>query len=215
MAKEPKFTLEDWEDWYPTKKAFDVALKTLGTHEFSEAVVDRIRGGHIQAAARSASSTKGHGPTEPRPDPFIIPLGFWRDWIADTSKLRAGDAKFHIPPHHYGGSYRTDPVWDVVCFGIRLDPKQVRLHFPDDDEIAPAADLPVYGPAEKGPPVSPAALEAWAKAYRLAYQGKDDKLETAYRSAAGAFPGRSVSREQIRKLVGGDRKRGPKGPRET
>ena len=60
-----------------------------------------------------------------------------------------------------------------------VEPGAGRLHFPDDDEIAPAADLPVYGPAEKGPPVSPAALEAWAKAYRLAYQGKDDKLVPA------------------------------------
>ena len=48
-----------------------------------------------------------------------------------------------------------------------------------------------------------AAMEAWYAAYRLAYQGADDTMEKALASAKGMFPGKSVSREQVRKLAGG------------
>jgi len=64
--------------------------------------------------------------------------------------------------------------------------------------------------ANKGPPVSESALKAWAEAFKIAYgDTPQDKLETAYKSAEGMFPGKFAARDRIRELLKG-RKRGPK-----
>jgi hypothetical protein len=137
MAERPKFTVEEWDRWLPAKAVFDQAKKTLGAQECWAAVIDRVKGGHIEAVARSFSSSKGSGPVTTNRDPFPIPVGFWQSWVEDTSRLVAGDARFRIPPERYGGSFRIDSALEVLCFGIRLDPEQVMLHFPEPPAVEP------------------------------------------------------------------------------
>jgi hypothetical protein len=137
MAGKPKFTASNWEGWRTTQEVFARAEKTFGSQECWAAVIDRIRAGHIRTAARVHSRAIRGLSAEPGHDPMMIPHDYWRDWVEDTPRLHAGDALFRIPPSHYGGNIRIDPTIEVICFGIRLDPEQVNLHFPEPPTIQP------------------------------------------------------------------------------
>ena len=80
------------------------------------------------------------------------------------------------------------------------------------DSASPVPDAGASAPEEeRGSPVSKTDLEAWAAVYKQAYGGKpEDTLTNALASAKGMFPGKFVSREKVRALVGGDRKTGRK-----
>jgi hypothetical protein len=67
---------------------FDLASELLGPHECWAAVVDRIRGGHIRALARSSTSSKEDDRAWVKPDPFLIPHDLWRDWIDEARLAR-------------------------------------------------------------------------------------------------------------------------------
>jgi hypothetical protein len=176
---------------------FDRAKELLGARECWAAVIDRIRGGHIRALARSSSSAKGSATAQVNPDPLLISHDFWRDWIEDTPRLYAGDARFLISPSHYGGRFRTDPALEVLCFGVRLDPEQVKIHFPEPEAAPPAAPVPVHDLAEgKGPAVSQPDLNEWAKLFRAVYPHGSEGL--AAKSAVGMFQGKSVPRSRLR-----------------
>jgi hypothetical protein len=114
-------------------------------------------------------------------------------------------------------TYRRD-IYDEVTFrhfDVRFEPEGVNAIIGSAaPDIAPTPDLPEANePTERGPPVSEAHLQAWYEVYRQVYQGAADTEDTAVRSARGMFPGKSVSRDKIRKLRGAQ-KRGRK-PGET
>jgi hypothetical protein len=208
-----KVTVEELATWLSIDQVRRLAEVSLGISESSstDAVLDRVQGGLIRAAATTSSIKEEGGVPQPKRDPVLIPLATWRYYMPSVSSFYRGEASFSwrspSPSHR---SITFD------CYGIKLHPDDVAEQF--HQLIPPTTTQQSVRTNEeetpRGPPVSGAALEAWAKAYKLAYGGTpEDKLETAYKSAVGAFPGRSVSRQSIRDLVGGDRKRGPKGPR--
>jgi len=209
--------------WWTPAQALEHAVKIVGRAAGSAALLDRIKGGRIRVGAATFSDQIGDEPPELFDEPETIPANHWRDVTSlYRSNFWHGDFEFSL---RTGGGYGKPMT--VRCYGIRLDPDGVRASLPLPTPATPEppavslakppdADEAKDTPApQRGPPVSPAALRAWHEAYKLAYTGTpQDKLETAYLSAAGAFPGKSVSRDAIRALVGG-RKPGPKGPRQS
>lgn len=198
--------------WLTPREARAIAMASLGDVEFKsgQSLWEAVAGGLIAVAAGSTAMRSGRtGVPYQREAPYLIPKKYWDSYYRHgDSDFWNGRAHFLVPSEEYGAAatlYRA--------FRLKLDPAAVKREFPleaksesppEDSKRKPNTGLPVPG----------AALEAWSKAYKLTYTGAADKLETAYASAAGAFPGRSYSREQIRNLVGGNRTRGPKGPRQ-
>jgi hypothetical protein len=103
---------------------------------------------------------------------------------------------------------------------VRLDPVEVKKLLPPGQGV-PKATTPVQAPVAqpetsisqdddskiKRQPVSAAALEAWFKAYQLAYPASSEDTEgKALESARGCFPGKSVSRDAVRKVRGAQRR---------
>jgi hypothetical protein len=208
----------DLATWFTPLQAFAYAARILSQDDAAAAIWERLRGGLITAIAATSSATlRGRSPVA-KTEPSFIPVGHWDNFSGKVGAnfWHSGDARFFLPPTRH-----RDLPLTIRCFGIRLDPANVRATLPplppeqpkQASEVVPTTEqaktepLPaVRGP---GPPVPDAVLRAWYELYRKAYQGSADTLENALNSARGMFPGKFVSRERVRNLVGG-RKRGRK-----
>ncbi len=217
MAKK-KLTAKIFAGWLT---APEVATKIygLGGHDASiGALYDRLKVGLVKAAAEHRAVNEG----DLEDGPIAIPEEHWKnkDGILVDDIWQTGQVTIWATTQGWHGRPRID------YYGVRFDPRGIEAMLSaaggtnvrealkkalakpkpttiEDQQTAPAV----------GPPVPAAALQAWAGAYKLAFTGQRDTLDNAYKSAAGAFPGMSYSRQQIRDLVGGGRKKGPKGAR--
>lgn len=207
-----KLTAEELKEWIVPKMAIDrfVACQVRRSDAI-DAVLGRLKAGVLRAGAEKHAAVP---PRQPRGGVVEIEAERWRSLTFESPFWMTGDATLGLP------GPRGSEGWIAMYsyFGVRFEPAELGRMLASAGERQVAAMSPTVvdrrsSSSPKAPPVSIAALEKWADAYRLAYQGADDVLETAYRSAEGAFPGRFVSRDRIRGLVGGGRKRGPKGPR--
>jgi hypothetical protein len=213
-----ELTNEEIALWWTPSEALDYAAMCVSSREIgAQAVWERCLGGMIESAATSSSYTpKNRGP-EPRHSPEIIPQRFWK-LLSDsgTDLWRAGDARFFFPDT--GGVYRA--------FQIKFNPIDVRNTLPaprqtsqkwirkpsepqEPEEPAKPKQASESDHEQKGPPVSREHLKAWFDLYRRVYTGQSDTEANAVTSARGMFPGKSVSRDSVRKLRG-DQTRGRK-----
>jgi hypothetical protein len=209
-----------WATWMHPRDALVLLSREFTMSDAAASILRRLKGGRIQAAAES-SEWEGYRPQDPS---NMIPVEYWKRvnvlpvavsfWSSSDIEISVGPYNRKVIVQYFGVRFRPDQVQALLAGAPKAAPTQ----HPSGSNL-----LPVIGPVAakaagslpKGPPVPLAALNAWAEAYRLTYGGTPlDKLDTAYKSAAGAFPGRTFSRDQIRSLVGGARKRGPKGPRQ-
>ena len=201
----PAPTAEDIDNWLTPRQAVQLLRSVYEDRWLAEhTLLERLKGGMVQAIARNTTrSDRTDGAALVRISPE-----HWR-YVNETSSFwTTGDLVY---------TYRRD-IYDEVTFrhfDVRFEPEGVNAIIGSAaPDIAPTPDLPEANePTERGPPVSEAHLQAWYEVYRQVYQGAADTEDTAVRSARGMFPGKSVSRDKIRKLRGAQ-KRGRK-PGET
>jgi len=210
--------------WLKPRDALSHISAVLGTENAQDAILGRLRSGVIVAYARQFTvSRQGYGDRQGAN--VAVPAEHWRPLTARNSTLKtfwvSGDFTvfLHQPTQHF------DQLSTIRYTDVRLDPDGIAdlaggipiAHSRRAQELLAAAAHQTDNPeteAQKGPRISAAALKAWFAAYMLVYQGTQDTEEMALKSARGAFPGKSVSRDQVRELRGAQ-KRGRKSvPRE-
>lgn len=223
MAEDEDAAAIDLATWFTPFEAVAYAAKVLGhLDQAAPAIWERLKGGLIRAVATTSSATlRGRSPV-PKHSPSFIPRSHWdnfRTGQTGQNFWKSGDASFFLPttPH------RDLPV-TIRCFGIKLDPAAVRATLPPlppaPEQPEPTAEIAATPegaeieplPPIKRAPVSDEHLRLWHELYQQVYQGSQDTLATAYKSAVGMFPGKFVSRDRVRKLCAG-RKIGRKSSR--
>jgi hypothetical protein len=197
---------EQFDNWLTPKRAVEILDSVFGHGSNSfiskHTLLERLRGGKIRAAAEeSKRSDQINGEKL-----YEIPREDWHQ-VSETSIFwTAGDFTFRIAD-------TSSRFHDVRHFDVRFDADAVRAivaqQQPAEDPQSATEDAP------KGPPVSEENLKAWYAVYRRAYQGSEDTLDNALKSARGMFPGKFVSRDRVRDLAGGRiRGRKPSGSAE-
>jgi hypothetical protein len=184
-------------------------------------LIDRLKGGVLIAVASKTSQAVGTGPVTLLGKSRAIAVTLWQH-RTDDSFWGSGDVHFRV-----GDPRAISAPNNVWCYDIRFDPDVIAEMFPPPPKtgtkndaliakygyqsIPPPGGAPQEPPPkeqdQKGPPVSQAALEVWFKAYQLAYPASSDDTEgKALESARGCFPGKSVSRDAVRKVRGAQRR---------
>ena len=198
-----------YENWLTPAQAIQL-LDPSGKASLSWrlAILERLRGGKIQAIAESVqfSGTRAPVGAKANQGPSSISQDTW-DYVDHSNAVwHSGDLTIN----------KAFGAFDSLMtrfFSVRFNPDDVKALIPTPlkAEIEnPARSAEVEDQEKK--PVSEAHLKLWAQLYQKTYGGtKIDTLDFAQRSAAGMFPDKAVGRDRVRALVGGNRKRGPKG----
>jgi hypothetical protein len=213
MAEDPTaITADEFTTWMLPSAALQL-LYTSGSIDYRTgklAILKRLQHGLIQAVAETGKLQNSSG--------TLVPItqkewGYAEDGIVPSPLWVTGDITIAVPMHTYEG-YTRVPVY---FFNVRFNPTGVRALLPPEHvepvsaqqskpEPSETADPPEQ---EKGPSVSPEHLREWFELYKKVYQGPQDTEANALASAAGMFPGKSVSRDRVRALRGAQ-KRGRK-----
>jgi hypothetical protein len=225
-----KVTVEELATWLSIDQARRLAEVSLGISESSsiDAVLDRVQGGLIRAAATTSSIKEEGGVPQPKRDPVLIPLATWRYYMPSVSNFYRGEASFSWrspPPSHRSITFD--------CYGIKLHPDDVAEQFPPPSEAAtgtsqsPAPDESRPTPGQSLTPAKGGRRPAWWREpvlIELAGQLHDLELEPKIladleRAAAdwlskqGEYPGERTVRMVVTPLWERISKRGknPKG----
>jgi hypothetical protein len=195
-------TLEDIADWLTPRQAvklLDVVFQK--SYLSKQALLGRLVGGLAEAVARQTVSTGSAGRASPGPFERI-PAEVWRKIQTTDTCWVTGDLVFRRrSPSGMGDE-------TVSYYAVRFEPHVVRSIVGDTGKPAkaspaeaPPAEPPEAEPAEpRGPPVSPAHLQAWFEFYQKI--GGDRREERALESARLNFAGQSITRKRIRDLLG-------------
>jgi hypothetical protein len=198
-------TPEDVADWLTPPQAValvDAAHKDV--YLTKNAILERLRAGMVQAVARhSAVGTSGA-----RQLFFKIPSDHWERIQSADPFWRLGDITYQ---HR---EYGSTAVVTVRHFDVRFEPQGIRAMIPSASKntVSPTAaiqDETSNEPAQKGPRVSDAHLQAWFEFYKKVHSGAEDTEDRALEFARQCFSGKLVSRDRVRALRGSV-KRGPK-----
>jgi hypothetical protein len=195
-------TLEDIADWLTPRQAvklLDVVFQK--SYLSKQALLGRLVGGLAEAVAQQTVSTGSAGRASPGPFEKI-PAEVWRKIQTTDTCWVTGDLVFRRrSPSGMGDE-------TVSYYAVRFEPQGVRSIVGDTGKPAKAslAEAPTAAPPEpelsepRGPPVSPAHLQAWFEFYQKI--GGDRREERALESARLNFAGQSITRKRIRDLLG-------------
>lgn len=223
MADGDQITAEEYATWIPASEALNRVAKVM-QHEWglaAAAIVRRLNAGLVRAHIKTGNVERA-GKTQKLKDFVAVPSSVVTGWTkaSGISTLQfwvSGDAEVH---QRISSGHGYDATQILHLFGIRFDPAGIAEMIPSAGPAraatAMADKLPVksLGPPDaaplppareqesKGPPVSSKALAAWYEAYKLAFTGMADTEAAALESARGCFPGKTVSRDAVRKLRG-------------
>jgi hypothetical protein len=216
---EREVSAEEVATWYSPIQAVIIAARVLGDNQAaSNAIWQRIIAGQIECVSSSTSTTeRGRNPDSVQ-GLKLIPPSYWQHFANIGSDLwRAGDARFLIPGRT--NRHSTTATRTIHCFGIKLNPANVHDSLPPippEPEPAPAEPEKTpppldeaAEPAQRGPRVSDAHLQAWWEFYKKTHSNSEDTEDRALEFARLCFPGKSVARDRVRALRG-TVKRGPK-----
>lgn len=202
----------DYEKWLTPKQAILLLDPTdNGGSLWRSALLERLRGGRVEAVAEGVQLSGSRAPAAPRNQmgPSTVAPKIWDSVDWNDRVFFSGDLTHE---EHFG-------AFDILrtrFFNVRFRPDDINAMVPKP--LAPITADPVRteipstkaAPDERKP-VSPANLTVWADIYNKIYGGTPvDTLDFAWESAKGMFPDKSVSRDRVRALVGGNRKSGRK-----
>jgi hypothetical protein len=197
------FDPADFPAWIPAQQALARYRSVAGGHAAPD-LLKRLAEGVIAARAENFIAVFGqpkrYGPER------LVPAYLWKA-ISDQAELDSlslwstGTIEVDIFPD----GTDTAPVPHKL-FGVRFDPAEIA-------RLIPAPSPGQEPPKRRPPPVAGAALKAWYQAYILAYRAEERTADHAWACARGAFPGRAVSRADVRELLP-PTKPGPKGRRD-
>jgi hypothetical protein len=209
-------TAEELATWLTPIESVRILSKYLGVEAATSMILSRLKGGVITSAAEtSAYMLPGKTPVN---DKIVnIPSRYWSNLAGASNKhfWQIGDVRFFL-----GREFGRPEQSTIHYYGVRFDPHDIQSAIPQGDQIYAAsaktaeASAPATGnqvdpiesnhetPTERGPRVSDADLAAWYGLYKSVYEGAADTEDMAILSAQGMFPGKSVSRDRVRKLRG-------------
>ena len=195
-------TAEDIADWLTPRQAVRI-LDTVFQKSYlsKQALLGRLVGGLAEAVAEQTA--KADSTARSSRGPFRkIPAEDWRRIQTTDTCWITGDLVFRRrSPSGMGDE-------TVSHYAVRFEPQGVRSIIGDTGKLArespaepPSAEPVPPEPSEpRGPPVSPAHLQAWFEFYQKI--GGEMREERALQSARLNFAGRSVTRKRIRDLLG-------------
>lgn len=224
MADSPPVITEDeYRRWLEPSATLALVYSKIGNYQKAyAAILKRGGAGLIRAAAKRIDAHDAGGKiSQSSPYPVVAPgtLKSWHDHYghSDLGLWSSGDCELtlDVPMRHGYGAATPH----LAYYGIRFEPSGIHELAGQQagttsaaPAVIPTAAIPAFAdePETRGSPISQAALEAWFKAYQMAFTGTQDTEAKAMESAKGCFPGKSFSREAVRALRG-EQKRGPKG----
>ena len=195
-------TAEDVADWLTPRQAVKI-LDTVFQKSYlsKQALLGRLVGGMAEAVAEQ--TVKADSAARSSRGPFQkIPAEDWRRIQTTDTCWITGDLVFRRrSPSGMGDE-------TVSHYAVRFEPQGVRSIIGDTGKPArespaePSSSEPAPPePSEpRGPPVSPAHLQAWFEFYQKI--GGEMREERALESARLNFSGQSVTRKRIRDLLG-------------
>jgi hypothetical protein len=217
------------EEKFKTWLMPSAALKRVNTIFQSEdvsirAIILRLEGGQIKSASHGYSYEYDDR-TNKYSAITLISSDHWKAFhrlIRSADFWKTGDIRFAFGPSQKAYIPGLSGVLRAASyFNVRLDPQGLNallasafgepglMPRPDDDVKAPIATLPTEA-LERGPRVSDEWLSGWLELFRKTYGNTDqDTLATAWASAKGMFPDKSVARDRVHALLSG-RKTGKK-----
>lgn len=211
MADDDQAT--DPAKWLTPRQVLMLVGNAMGSrHAAAGSILERLKVGLVHAAAL----TWRESGRELSRRPLVLSPNHWG---------YVGIDAFHAEADFWRGAElvlrldRSPPYRTITLFDVRFAPAGI-YQFDGVEQPSQPQVLTPEDPVKQDPdnsikdtrkPVPPAALAKWAEAHFLAYGGtRDDKVNFAWDCAKGAFPRHKVTREAVRKLVGGNRKPGPK-----
>jgi hypothetical protein len=181
----------------------------------AEAIVERLRGGTIKSGAKSAA---WEGRTSSRQTTWIIKIepSYWLDLSVPVARApiwQSSDVRLFVAKRFAKANV---DILAVRYFGVRFDPSDIEkwiLDLPVPKPLrkwrpAPKPAPPILIPTAEQPtapkkkPLPENLLKPWYELYQRAYSGPEDTEQKAVDSANGMFPGKYVTRDQIRELRG-------------
>jgi hypothetical protein len=194
----PPITAEDIARWLTPSQAVNLVDAAYENKQLStRALLDRLRGEMVQAVAAYCVVQLGGGASR-RLTIAGVPATHWEKMFSSDQFWITGQFDCVARPQGFS------QLATFRYFDVRFEPEDVRAiiaHLSIPDTIQAPSEPE---PAQKGPPVSEAHLQAWFDVYRKVYGGSPgDTLENALKSARGMFHDRFVSRDRVRDLAGG------------
>jgi hypothetical protein len=195
-------TLEDIADWLTPRQAVKILDAAFQKSYLSkQALLGRLVGGMAEAVSAQTVKNDGAGRAS-RGLVQRIPAEDWRRIQSTDTCWITGDLIFR----RRSSSGMGDET--VSHYAVRFEPQGVRSIINNTGTSAkqPPAETPALVPSEpepsepRGPPVSPAHLQAWFEFYQKI--GGEMREERALESARLNFSGQSVTRRRIRDLLG-------------
>ena len=189
--------------WITPAEALAQVRKEMGGDEFaaSASIVARLSDGLIIAGASTVVAAADYNDEVRGTNVMVLPS----HWKAASGNVlgqlfwKTGDMQVWTDRGNTRVSY----------YGLRFDPAAISQVAPKPTPPQSTSDQSVpiaTEPEQKGPPVSQTALEAWFKAYKIAFPDTQDTEARAMESARGCFPGKSFSRDAVRALRGTQRR---------
>jgi hypothetical protein len=188
---------DDVADWLTPRQALQILAKAFKEqHTSKHVLLERLRGGMVQATAGHASL---EGRQKTRGLLFKMPSEHWQRIETSDPLWTTGDVNYRYR------EYGSGEMVTARLYGIKFEPQAVHAIV---EQVSVVAESPVATGRETADEIAPKApvsedhLKAWYDLYRRVYTGAADTEAAAITSAAGMFPGKSVARERIRKLRG-------------
>lgn len=223
MGDATAFTAEELATWLTPRDALTLVSKVFGPEMAEDAIIERLQGGIIRAAAESASWERNDSVSNPRPH-ILISSSHWVH-LSRTESVRkrfwtTGDIRIFIG--HDGGTQEYPTT--VRYFAVRFDPVGVRTLIPagwSESSISDANARTAAGdgaaPVNKGGrPLKAFWDDLWVAIFRQIYlgqltPGKQADIENAmldWASQNGHELGESSARNAARKLFAALREEG-------
>ena len=209
---QPDTTAAKYDGWLTPKAARAMVLKHMSWEQSALQIYEALIFDHLRAIGR-----KIYIGGQKRPDNQVIPHNLWQnartEWL-HSDLWSTGQISIEIPIASRAFSGDTQ---ELKLFGVRFDPAGINQIIQDAGGAVPKPTVPApVAPSEDADDsaqkkrVSEADLKAWHELYSRLYPGNGYSIEHAVESAKGMFPDKSVARDRVRELVGGDRKPGRK-----
>lgn len=184
--------IDGFEDWLTPAQALDLLpLDDWGRGHCTNAIITNLKIEAVQAVARFGLLASG----DPRSVQFHpIPGEYWDDglWVRGSEALWVtGQVSFHQGSKLGEMLGRYPDEWiEHVFSDVRFDPAQFASAF----DLSGAQRLD-----DEEAPLSDRALDGWADLFRQVYPNGSEAL--ARRSLEGMFPGKTVSRDRLRRIL--------------
>jgi hypothetical protein len=190
-------TAEEFDGWLSPAEALQL-LKVFPAETAQKAILDRLKANLIKPVAKNGATRFPDKPLIEIDMPHV-PASFWQHVHFDGKWVRfwkTGDISAYIRSGRASGA-------EMGFFDMRFLRSDIEKLLPKDTSNQQPQTATTERKTEetKGPNVSPAYLQEWSELFLKVYPSAEVTLDRAWSSAKGMFPGKSVSRDAVDKLL--------------